>query len=114
MLFVLGCFPSRGLYFLLHPATTAGRYFTHQSVFKSPTNPTPRLRAAKVPLPSRLSRVPRTLKQSPNIAAPGNDNAFAFAPDRRTFRLDHALPNVVLPQPFPSSPPPSRAPPAAV
>lgn len=113
-LFVLGCFPSRGLYFLLHPATSGGRYFAHQPVIKTPANQTPQMRAAKVPLPSRLSRVPRSLKQSPNVAAPGHDCAFLFTPDWQVLGLAPVLTDVVLLQPFPSSPPPSRAPPASV
>lgn len=113
-LFVLGCFPSRGLYFLLHPATPDGRYYSSHPVFRTPTNPTPKWKASRVPLPARLSRVPRTLKQNPRIPAPSMDQVLALIPDRLAFSLLPVLPDLVLLQTFPASAPPSRAPPAAI
>ena len=113
-LFVLGCFPSRGLYFLAHPTSPpGGRYFAHHPVLSAPTNPTPRMRTAKVPLPPRLTRVPRTLKKVPIVAAPALVSAFTFSPDAPALRAVASDPNAVRSQSPPSSPPPSRAPPAA-
>lgn len=109
-LFVMGCFPSRGLYFLLHPS--GGHYHAHQPVLKAPSSPTPRLKAAKVPLPARLTRVPRTLKRNPVLATPALDAASALpgvAPQARAVR---PTPDSFRAQAPPSSPPPSRAPPA--
>lgn len=112
-LFVLGCFPARGLYFLLHPATPDGRYFTHHPALSAPASPTPRLKPSKVPLPSRLTRVPRTLKRVPIVAAPALVTHFSFPPDDSSLRPVASAPEAVRSQSPPSSPPPSRAPPAA-
>lgn len=113
-LFAVGCFPSRGLYFLVHPATPGGRYFTHHPVLSAPTNPIPRMRAAKVPLPPRLTRVPRTLKKAPIAAAPALVPLFAFMAGSSSLRTIASAPEAVRSQSPPSSPPPSRAPPAAL
>lgn len=112
-LFVLGCFPSRGLYFLLHPATPDGRYHAHQPVLSAPSSPTPRLKPAKVPLPARLTRIPRTLKRAPIVAAPALVSLFAFTADPAALRAIASGPDSVRSQSPPASPPPSRAPPAA-
>lgn len=112
-LFVLGCFPARGLYFLLHPATPDGRYFTHHPALSAPASPTPRLKPSKVPLPSRLTRVPRTLKRVPIVAAPVLASLFTFTADPSSPRPAAPGPDAVRAQSPPSSPPPSRAPPAA-
>ncbi len=113
-LFVLGCFPSRGLYFLLHPASAAGRYHASQPVLNAPSNPIPRWKAAKVPLPARLTRVPRSLKQTPFVPAPTLGAAFVQIPAKPAYLIVSIAPDLFLPQRPPASPPPSRAPPAAV
>lgn len=112
-LFVLGCFPARGLYFLLHPANPEGRYFSHQPVLSAPTNPVPRMRAAKVPLPGRLTRVPRTLKKVPIVAVPALATLFSFPPADSFLRPADSGPEAVRAQSPPSAPLPSRAPPSA-
>lgn len=112
-LFVLGCFPSRGLYFLLHPATPDGPFYAHHPVLSAPASPTPKLKPAKVPLPARLTRIPRTFKKAPIIAGPPLFSMVSFAPEAPAARAGAWGPDAVRSQPPPSSPPPSRAPPAA-
>src|SRR5688572_28145585 len=113
VLFALGCFPSRGLYFLLHASSTDGRYHGHQPVLSSPTSRTPRLKAAKVPLPARLTRVPRTVRKIP-VPAPAKVFSTMIAPPAsgpsRPILSDIGA---FAAQPFPASPPSGRAPPAA-
>jgi len=114
MLFVLGCFPSRGLYFLLHPATPDGRYYAHQSVLSAPASRTPKLKASKVPLPARLSRMPRTVKTTPVATAPDHRLLFTLTPDEMASHKAASPPFFPPYQAHPSAPPPSRAPPASV
>lgn len=113
-LFALGCFPSRGLYFLLHSPQSDEFYQTSQPVFSAPTNPTPKWKAAKVPLPSRLTRVPRTVKQTPFVPTPNLTRTFVLIPAKPAFRLVSVETDFVLPQASPASPPLGRAPPAAL
>ena len=113
-LFVLGCFPSRGLYFLLHSSQSDEHYHISQPVFSVPTSPTPKWKAAKVPLPPRLTRVPRTVKQTPYVPAPNLERSFVLLPADPVFTLVSAEPDFFLPQSPPASPPPGRAPPAAI
>ncbi|MCM2304826.1 MAG: hypothetical protein NDJ72_09000, partial [Elusimicrobia bacterium] len=47
---------------------------------------TPRLKAAKVPLPARLTRVPRALKKTPAVPAPAAASAPAIMTVGRTPR----------------------------
>lgn len=112
-LFALACFPSRGLYFLLHPAAPDGRYHTHHPVLGAPTQPTPRLKAAKVPLPARLTRVPRTLKKIPSVPTPAGDSAPARINAGRGARLVSPAASSLPPTLLPASPPSGRAPPSA-
>jgi len=113
-LFALGCFPSRGLYFLLHSANVDGRYHTNQPALRAPTNPIPRMKPAKVPLPSRLTRVPRTIKPAPILAVPDRLLLLTMSPaDEPRWTVADA-PQFPPYQAFPSSPPPSRAPPASI
>ncbi len=67
-LFILGCFPSRGLYFLLHHSSTASHHRTYQPALDRPSDSTAKLTAPLARLPPRLSRVPRSLKESPDLS----------------------------------------------
>lgn len=111
-LFVLGCFPSRGLYFLLHPATPDGRYHAHHPALNAPASPTPKLKAAKVPLPARLTRVPRSLRKIPIVTDTAHGTAPAFSPRAPASRTVPSARNTVFSPPVSASPPPGRAPPA--
>lgn len=113
-LFALGCFPSRGLYFLLHSGSAEGRYYAHHPVLSAPASPTPKLKPPKVPLPSRLTRVPRTVKASPSVSAPDRIPLFTISPSAKPRWTVADAPQFPPYQAFPSSPPPSRAPPASV
>lgn len=112
-LFALGCFPSRGLYFLLHSAAPSGIYHSHQPVLNAPSSRTPKIKPAKVLLPARLSRVPRSLKQNPDVPPPALLAAFNAPPDGPPARLAILAAVLLSPRTLPASPPPARAPPAA-
>lgn len=87
VLFLLACFPSRGLYFLLHPPDADGRFHSSQPVFNSPVDPRPKLKPARVPLPARLTRVPRTQKPSPDLPRTAPSASTAPAPRVRRVPL---------------------------
>lgn len=112
-LFALGCFPSRGLYFLLHAAAPSGIYHSHQPVLNAPSSRTPKFKPAKVRLPARLSRMPRSLKQTPDVPAPALLAAFNAPPAGPPARRAIFTPVLRSPRTLPASPPPARAPPAA-
>lgn len=113
-LFALGCFPSRGLYFLLHSSQSDAHYHASQPVLSAPTSPTPKWKPAKVPLPARLSRMPRALKQNPLVPAPNLDRAGIPLSPQPFLRLVSVRPDLIIPKIRPASPPPGRSPPAAL
>jgi hypothetical protein len=115
-LFVFGCFPARGLYFLLQGVTKSGQHYSHQPVLRAPADANARLDAAKIPLPTRLTRVPRALKRSPALSAPVVSLVAALLPTpaETAAPFPRARTELAKPQTFASSPPSGRAPPSAV
>lgn len=113
-LFLVSCFPSRGLYFLLHSPQSDRYYHTSQPVFDAPTNPKPKLKAAKQPLPLRLTRIPRTVKPSPAVPVETAVVVAVLTPDLTTERFPRSESEPCSPQTLSSARPPGRAPPAAL
>ncbi|MDP3543631.1 MAG: hypothetical protein Q8T11_14265 [Elusimicrobiota bacterium] len=115
LLFLLGCFPSRGLYFLVNnDASPGGLVRTHQPALRAPVNPRPKLNQDLPPLPKRLSRVPRALQESPSIPAWTDGEPLTVTPPRSFTRL--ALFGAEGPPSRRTAvvEPPGRAPPPAV
>ncbi len=113
-LFLLSCFPSRGLYFLLHSPQSDRYYHTSQPVFDAPTNPRPKWKAAKQPLPMRLTRIPRTVKQTPSVPSETSVLIAVLTPDLTIERFPRPESESCSPQTLSSARPPGRAPPAAL
>ncbi len=111
LLFLSGAFPSRGLYFLLHDGARTGIHRTRQPALDKPASRTTRLSPPKAALPKRLSKIPRALKETPDVSAPALAAVAAPSLHPNTARIARAVAAPPLLRPFASAAPSSRAPP---